>query len=121
MRICPGCGVTITYASAWSSPEPLCESGIICPACGEFIADEDIIDDGDDQAAPVVAGDDPADGELPALDHGQDGDELLADIAEYYQEQATPAPAGVELVTREVDGVLVVEPVERDDEEGIEE
>lgn len=41
--ICPHCGENITFlaTSASSGPEPECEPGFLCPACREFIPNEE--------------------------------------------------------------------------------
>lgn len=41
--ICPHCGENITFqaTSTYSGPEPECEPGFLCPACRNFIANEE--------------------------------------------------------------------------------
>jgi hypothetical protein len=48
---CPHCG-TISYAAAaWDGGEPDYEPGWLCPACGEFVSDEEAIDPDEEEVA----------------------------------------------------------------------
>lgn len=41
---CPYCLAVFFAASAWSGPPPEEEPGILCPECGEFVSDDEILD-----------------------------------------------------------------------------